>query len=118
MAGYVPKNKLSKKARKELDRQRRVTWDFSPVTRTVDSRKLYNRRKNTRDRYDDYGAGVFHFPAASARQNPSICRSLAGSGLSFGSIRTRVWARSCPRQSLSFPKARSAPEPLWHAMAA
>lgn len=59
MAGFVPKDKLSKKARKELNRQRRVTWAFSPVTKTVDSKKRYHRRKNTRDRYDDYGTGLF-----------------------------------------------------------
>ena len=58
MAGFIPKDKLSKKAQKELNRQRRVTWDFSPVTRTVDSRKLYNRKKNARNRDDD-GLGVF-----------------------------------------------------------
>ena len=39
MAKFIPKEKLSKKAQKELNRQRRVTWDFSPVTKTVDSRK-------------------------------------------------------------------------------
>ncbi len=61
MAGFVPKDKLSKKAQKELNRQRRTIWDFSPVSRTVDSRKRYNRKRNTRNRYDDYGAGVFHY---------------------------------------------------------
>ena len=61
MAGFVPKNKLSKKAQKELNRQRRVTWDFSPVTKTVDSKKLYNRKKNARDRYEDYGTSAFCF---------------------------------------------------------
>ena len=60
MAGFVPKDKLSKKARKELNRQRRTMWDFSPVTKTVDSKKLYNRKRNTRGRYDDNGASVFH----------------------------------------------------------
>ena len=58
MARFVPKDKLSKKAQKELNRQRRVTWDFSPVTKTVDSKKLYNRERNARDRYDDYGASA------------------------------------------------------------
>jgi len=58
MARFVPKDKLSKKAQKELNRQRRVTWDFSPVTKTVDSKKLYNRKRNARNR-DDYGLGVF-----------------------------------------------------------
>ncbi len=59
MAGFVPKEKLSKKAQKELNRLRRKMWDFSPVTRTVDSKKLYNRKRNARSR-DDYGPGVFH----------------------------------------------------------
>ena len=58
MAGFVPKDKLSKKARKELNRQRRVTWDFSPVTKTVESKKLYNRKRNAQSR-DDYGLGSF-----------------------------------------------------------
>ena len=58
MARFVPKDKLSKKAQKELNRQRRVTWDFSPVTKTVDSKKLYNRKRNARNR-DDYGLGAF-----------------------------------------------------------
>ena len=58
MARFVPKDKLSKKAQKELNRQQRVTWDFSPVTKTVESKKLYNRKRNARNR-DDYGLGDF-----------------------------------------------------------
>ena len=61
MARFVPKDKLSKKAQKELNRQRRITWDFSPVTKTVDSKKLYNRKRNARNR-DDYGLGDFLMP--------------------------------------------------------
>ena len=53
MAGFVSKNKLSKKAQKELNRQRRVTWGFSPVTKTIESKKRYNRKKNSHDRYED-----------------------------------------------------------------
>ena len=60
MAGFIPKDKLSKKAQKELNRQRRTMWGFSPVTKTVDSRKRYNRKRNARDRYDNDGTGVFH----------------------------------------------------------
>ena len=59
MAGFVPRDKMSKKARKELNRQRRKTWEFSPVTRVADSRKLYNRKKKAHDRYEDYGMGSF-----------------------------------------------------------
>ncbi len=61
MARFVPEGKLSKKARKELNRQRRVTWAFSPVTKTIESRKLYNRRKNSHDCREDYGMGVFQY---------------------------------------------------------
>ena len=42
---YVAKSKMSKKARKELNASRRVTWDFSPVTRTKGSKKVYNRKR-------------------------------------------------------------------------
>lgn len=59
MARFIPRDKLSKKARKELSRQRRVTWNFSPVTKTVESKKVYNRRKNSHVRFEDYGMGVF-----------------------------------------------------------
>ena len=60
-ARFIPKGKLSKKAQKELNRQRRVIWEFSPVTKTVDSKKIYNRKKKAHDRYDDnqYGMGIF-----------------------------------------------------------
>ena len=59
MAKFIPKAKLSKKAQKELNRQRRVTWEFSPVTKTVDSRKIYSRKKKAQDR-DDYGLSFFY----------------------------------------------------------
>ena len=59
MARFIPKGKLSKKAQKKLNRQRRVTWEFSPVTKTVDSRKIYSRKKKTQNR-DDYGLSFFY----------------------------------------------------------
>ena len=61
MARFVPKGKMSKKAQKELNSRRRVTWEFSPVTKAVESKKLYNRKKNSYDRHEDYGIGVFQF---------------------------------------------------------
>ena len=60
MARFIPREKLSKKARKELNRQRRVVWEFSPVTKAVENRKLYNRKKSSHDRYEDYGMEVFY----------------------------------------------------------
>lgn len=58
MAKFIPKDKLSKKTQKELNRQRRVTWSFSPVTKTVDSRKIYSRKQKAQNRVDD-GLGAF-----------------------------------------------------------
>ena len=44
MAKFVSRERLSKKARKELDSQKRTTWTFSPTTKKVESKKLYNRK--------------------------------------------------------------------------
>jgi hypothetical protein len=59
MAAFVPKQKMSKKAQKALNAQKRETWgSFSPVTKMVKSKKAYNRKKSL-DRCDDYGKGLF-----------------------------------------------------------
>ena len=58
MKRFIPREKLGKKARKQLDSEQRATWAFSPVTKKVESKKLYNRKKKPHDRYDDYGMGV------------------------------------------------------------
>ena len=42
---FIAEDKLYKKARKELNNARRVTWGFSPVTRTKTSKKVYNRKR-------------------------------------------------------------------------
>ena len=60
MDRFIERAKMSKKARRELDAKRRVTWDFSPVSRRVESRKIYNRKKRSRGRTDDFGAGSFY----------------------------------------------------------
>ena len=46
MAKFVSREKLSKKACKELDNQKRTVWAFSPTTKKVESKKLYNRKKS------------------------------------------------------------------------
>ena len=71
MAKFIPKEKLSKKAQKELNRQRRVTWGFSPVTKTVDSRKIYSRKQKAQIREDD-GLGTFlsEYTVSSERLTP------------------------------------------------
>ena len=58
MTKFIPKAKMSKKARKELAKHNRVTWDVNPVTRKTENKKLYNRKKNSRERFDE-PPGVF-----------------------------------------------------------
>lgn len=40
MSKFIPREKLSKKARRVLDAQRRAAWGFSPVTRKVESKRF------------------------------------------------------------------------------
>ena len=53
MEKFIPKEKLGKKARKALEAKKRATWDISPVTKRVESKKVYSRKKNSRVRYED-----------------------------------------------------------------
>ena len=57
MKQFIPREKLGKKVRKQLDGERRATWAFSPVTKKVESKKLYNRKRKSHDRFQDYGMG-------------------------------------------------------------
>ena len=59
MAKFISREKLSKKARKELDNQKRTVWGFSPTTRKVESKKLYNRRKSAHAWKNDFGISAF-----------------------------------------------------------
>ena len=46
MEKFIPYEKLSKKKRRELDRQRRNDWgELKPVTRKIESGKIYKRKK-------------------------------------------------------------------------
>lgn len=53
MEKFIPKEKLSKKARKALEAKKRAVWGFSPVTKRVESKKVYSRKKNSRVRDED-----------------------------------------------------------------
>ena len=77
MKRFIPKEKLGKKARKQLDSEQRTTWTFSPVTKKVESKKLYNRKRKAHDRYDDYGMGFSYGAAGIFRrsENDPIFRS-------------------------------------------
>ena len=59
MKTFVPYEKLSKKQKREIDKARRATWgEVVPVTKRIDSAKIYNRKKHQRGGFDS-GAGVF-----------------------------------------------------------
>ena len=45
MECFIPKEKLSKKARKALDRAGRRTWESSPVSRKTENKKRYDRKR-------------------------------------------------------------------------
>jgi len=46
---FVPYEKMSKKDKAALNKKKRTTWNFSPVTRTKPSGKVYNRKKAKRE---------------------------------------------------------------------
>lgn len=52
MEKFIPYEKLSKKAKRELDQKKRKSWNgINPVTRKPQNPKAYNRRKA--QKYDD-----------------------------------------------------------------
>ena len=69
MKRFVPREKLGKKARRALDRARRAEWAFPPVTRRVESKKAYNRKRKTDDRREEARALVFCWEQAATAGN-------------------------------------------------
>ncbi|MBR5380835.1 MAG: hypothetical protein IK140_09955 [Clostridia bacterium] len=57
MNKFISRQKMSKKARKELDAKQRSTWSFSPVTKKVENKKLYNRKRKPSGKNEDFGRG-------------------------------------------------------------
>lgn len=71
---FIPKGKLSKKARLENAKTKRGSWGaISPVTRRMESKKLYNRKKVRLERNDSDQAGLFNFRGIMAAQLPTCC---------------------------------------------
>ena len=49
MEKFIPYEKLSKKKQREFNLKQRGTWGaLNPVTRKVESKKIYNRKKARR----------------------------------------------------------------------
>ncbi len=59
MPKFIPREKLGKKARRALDAEKRATWSFSPVTRKVENKKRYDRKKSAHVWKDDFGMSAF-----------------------------------------------------------
>ena len=45
MKNFIPYNKLSPKQRRAVDKQSRVLWEISPITRRPEKPKAYHRAK-------------------------------------------------------------------------
>lgn len=57
MDKFIPKQKLSKKAKRERAKAQRQTWDrLNPVTRKPENPKAYVREKPRGESDDDTGA--------------------------------------------------------------
>jgi len=52
MSNFIPRKKLSKKAKRALDKSKRVLWEVHPVTQKMESKKHYSRKKVRRDKLD------------------------------------------------------------------
>ena len=52
MKNFIPREKLSKKARKELDAKARSVWPINPVTRCPKSSKAYDRNKARKELFN------------------------------------------------------------------
>ena len=94
MKKFISRQKLSKKARKELDAKQRATWSFSPVTKKVESKKLYNRKRKSSDRYDNYDRG---FLFRDFHHTVRVYRKLKNTNIS---IKTILWV--CSYSSVHF----------------
>ena len=53
MKGFTARSKLSRKARRSLDLEKRRTWEINPVTRVRESGKHYNRNAAKAFRLED-----------------------------------------------------------------
>ena len=59
MTRFIPREKMGRKARRELDSRNRATWAFCPATRTVGNRKRYNRKRKETHGIDEETVSFF-----------------------------------------------------------
>ena len=67
MTKFGPYEKLSKKKKRALDREKRGSWNgLNPVTRTSKNLKIYDRKRALKENDDSFqGSFVFRYPPRS-----------------------------------------------------
>ena len=61
MKPFLPREKMSKRAKRALDSAKRTTWNgINPITRTTENKKTYNRKKSPRW-YQEDSTGILLF---------------------------------------------------------
>ena len=63
MERFIPKEKMSKKARRQLERRQRLIWEVSPVTKVFRSKKQYSRKRKSYDNPEEWSRGIFFMKA-------------------------------------------------------
>lgn len=95
MKGFVPREKMSKKQKKELDRTQREAWSFSPITRRVESKKVYSRKRKSDVREEMRTPGFSFCPRCDGVPGLMIGDLVnARSGNSDSLVRFGVFCRS------------------------
>lgn len=61
MNRFLPREKMNKRQKRELDLAKRATWDgINPVTRRATNKTAYNRKQSPRW-YNDDSTGIVRF---------------------------------------------------------
>ena len=107
MPKFIPREKLSKKARRALDAEKRATWGFSPVTRRVESKKHYDRRKSAHVWKDDFGMSAFFRRGAVAPEAPAAPRGPRLLRRRFGSRPERRFPSAAPAAASNMERPAS-----------
>lgn len=78
MEKFTPYEKMSKKAKRELNRTRRGSWGaISPVTRRVPNAKVYNRKKIRQEEKLFDAGSFFIIPSKITGREETECFGLA-----------------------------------------
>lgn len=94
MEKFVPYAKLSKKKQREIDREKRGSWNgVNPVTRVEKNQKIYDRKKALKgNRWDDpfQGFCIFQNPLSKARKRGPSMLTMSSMGSHVPSDRVRL----------------------------